>query len=147
MAENEDVHERFMRMMARRAVSTQAMRILLDDGKWWTDRDGTTHVIELMERRHAANVVRMFERRAESLHDGECAMMVLIREPNGQQAAWDFEDEVSRLHEMKPLEWLRERPLMRALIARADGHPGGPSVAWRLRHPVGSIARIVRRAR
>lgn len=146
MAEN-DVHERFVEMMARRAVSTEAMRTRLDDGKWWTDRDGTTHVIATMERRHAANVARMFERRAESLYDGECAMMVLIREPNGQQAAWDFEDEVSRLHEMDPLEWLRERPLMVALIERADGHPGGPSVAWRLRHPAGMIVRIVRRSR
>lgn len=140
-----DVHERWLEMMARRAAATQTMRILLDDGRWWTDREGRTHEIAVMDRRHAANVVRLFERRAESLHDGECAMMVLLRQPNGEQAMWDFEDEVARLYETEPLEWLRERPLMRALIARADGHPGGPSVSWRLRHPVGSARAAVRR--
>lgn len=142
-----DVHERWIEMLARRAVSTEAMRTLLDDGKWWTDREGRTHVIATMERRHAANVVRLFERRAVTLHDGECAMMALLPAPHGEQAGWDFGDEVSRLHETDPLEWLRERPLIRALIERADGHPGGPSASWRLRHPVGTIARIVRRAR
>lgn len=129
----------YTEMQLGRAVETRETRARLRQDLVWVDVDGVEHEVASMSRRHAAAVVRFLERRARWIHDGECAEAMFMPAPRGEYASDAWDDEFAELLASKPLEWLRARPLMRALTARAAGVQPRASWGWRLRHPLVAV--------
>lgn len=142
--EEEDPWALMLRAMALRARKTAQVRALLHYGEAWIDAAGVRRPVAEMSPRYCATVVRWLEMRAVTLHTGECDAMSLIPVPRGEQAGFNFEDELYRLHSAQPLVWLDQQPLVRALRARAGATPAGPSAAWLARHPRVVAKRAVR---
>lgn len=143
-AVDDDPFAVMMRAMALRARRTAQARELLRSDEAWIDAGGTRHRVADMSPRYCATVARWLDMRARILHEGECDEATLLPVPNGEQAAFDCEGELYRLHSAEPRQWLDEQPLMRALRERAGDTLAGPSRAWLARHPHVVVKRAAR---
>jgi hypothetical protein len=82
---------------------------LLDQGKWWRPADGIPVKITKLDRGHVFNILAMLERRAPTLASDLMSPLI-----------WSAPDDVWAEVEYAwehPKEWMREKPLYRALLA------------------------------
>lgn len=95
---------------------------LLDQGDRWVDKNEVTHQIETMDGRYALNVYNWIKSRAEQIGFHYALNLAGTRLPD--------EDTVAYLHVTEAIDreqerisedaeaWIKDKPLMRALIAR-----------------------------
>lgn len=91
---------------------------LLYQSEIWIDADGHTHQIADMETRHARNVIRMLERKANHFHSAANWGYVSGPGPSGDAACDAFNAEMDRFMDADPLEWIRSSDLVQALYER-----------------------------
>lgn len=111
----------FMQMHARALLLTEEARKRLLNDEIWVDRQGVKHRVKDLEPNHANNIIKMFERIANALHQGACAEFTLSECPFGGEMATDsWYQMADETFEMSPMEWLIEQPLYKALQRQAS---------------------------
>lgn len=97
---------------------------VLDQAETWTDATGVEHRLAEMEARYCSNVAAFLERRALELAELAALQLLRISLPDEATQAYlsvtkSLDDELDRLA-ADPVGWLNEKPLLRALRARAN---------------------------
>lgn len=97
------------------------MRVL-DQAETWTDKNEVVHPIEGMDGRYALNVYNYLKGKAQVLGFHYGMHLATLGLPPEDSAAYDdVLDAIDREQERigtDPLGWLKDKPLMRALVAR-----------------------------
>lgn len=96
---------------------------VLDQGETWTDATGTTHRIAEMEARYCRNIVAFLQRQVDQITWVAGLAIVGVGLPDEHTDAYlsvtaGIDAELERMHS-DPAAWLNDKPLIKALLARA----------------------------
>lgn len=95
---------------------------ILNQGNTWTDKEGVEHPIEDMSGRYALNVYNYLLSKAQVIGFRYGLFLASMNLPDSDTVAYDHVmDDIDREHHKigeNPRAWLKDKPLMRALIAR-----------------------------
>lgn len=97
---------------------------VLDQVETWTDATGVEHRLAEMDASYCRNVAAFLERRAPELTDLAALQLLRASLPGEATQAYlsvtkSLDDELDRLAS-DPVGWLNDKPLLRALRARAN---------------------------
>lgn len=113
--EHDSKLERWLDNRAKIYYVTRKMRHRLNQTEFWIDGAGRKIRIESIDPRYAENIIKYLERIAKFLHSGEEAAYLFGPVPTADMAELAFTQESQQLFETPPLEWLRQKPLYRAI--------------------------------
>jgi uncharacterized protein HemY len=96
---------------------------VLDQTETWTDATGAVHQLSEMEARYCRNVVAFLERHAPELAELSALQLLRCSLPDEATQAYlsvteSLDNELRRLAG-DPVGWLNNKPLLKALRARA----------------------------
>lgn len=104
----------------------------LDQSDFWTNRDGLPIQVSTMSERYALNAYRLMERNAIEIAFKYSVYLGTVSMPDADTVAFDaVEAGINReIDQMQTnvLNWLRDKPLMKALLARISEHAASVDV-------------------
>jgi hypothetical protein len=102
------------------ACETRAVRGVLHQDRYFTDRRGVRLPILALSRQEAQAALRQLRRQAAWLYRGELAAYLCRRYPHPRHQDV-FDIYLAHLRDMTASEWIESRPLWRALERQAEG--------------------------
>lgn len=98
---------------------------ILDQGKIWVDKNGTQHPIAIMDGRYALNTYNYLKNGVHRQVNDYLRYLLSVPMPNGEIAFDAVErsaDAEAEMMSAKPLEWLLNKPLLKALARRVEAY-------------------------